>query len=531
MVLSAQEVREALAGRGLADAVAGAFLDAGIDGNALLVMEKADLKDELGLSSLADRKRAWAAVCDLRAQIAAKAGGPAPKRTPPEDGDGVGETAVALQGAAKRPRSGWVPPLGSRVIAQGLVKAKELNGEEGVVVRSEGDRFVVNFEWLGEKSLRPENMRPAPQKGVKQPRPAAAPAPAPPPRPAYCPFVGDKVTVYGLDPADPFNKALNGESGMVTAVAPGKVTVEFQAKPPFDRVIPPGNLRPYGVKTEEEEAAEKKKTQKRTRQRLRAAKLRQERKVDTFEVGMEAEVVILAGTFKNKWVPCRILAEDMGDKYTIYVLPTDRYGGAAGAAGKRICGVKARHLRKKRERSSLPPGERSIFDGVQEDSVMGKYWDQLTYIQKRLCIENGIVPQPPTITTDIWETVDNVNRARLADSWSLDHPGQLIIGRDPEPAGKTQLAQTLRGLDSLWAGVGDDDGSSVATESGASDGAGGGYAIPSPRAPPRAPPRPPAPPPDYAAQAQAFMSERSRAEMDKTMERAADAEWKEGSFR
>eukprot|EP01062_Namystynia_karyoxenos_P059155 TRINITY_DN5057_c0_g1_i1.p2 TRINITY_DN5057_c0_g1~~TRINITY_DN5057_c0_g1_i1.p2 ORF type:complete len:663 (+),score=158.62 TRINITY_DN5057_c0_g1_i1:81-2069(+) len=71
----------------------------------------------------------------------------------------------------------WLPPhlsRGTTVIAHSLVGAKELNGLKGTVVRGRPDgRVVIVFDMVGEKAIKPENMRIEQPAGP--PRPTAGP--------------------------------------------------------------------------------------------------------------------------------------------------------------------------------------------------------------------------------------------------------------------------------------------------------------------------------------------------------------------
>lgn len=61
------EVCDALSARGLSAAVVSAFRTNCVDGATLLALEKAELKDELDIAALQDRKRAWEAVGAIKA--------------------------------------------------------------------------------------------------------------------------------------------------------------------------------------------------------------------------------------------------------------------------------------------------------------------------------------------------------------------------------------------------------------------------------------------------------------------------------
>eukprot|EP00662_Eupelagonemidae_sp_cell21_P029037 gene29037-49273_t len=103
----------------------------------------------------------------------------------------------------------------------------------------------------------------------------------------------------------------------------------------------------------------------------------------------DAEVVILAGQWRNKWVPCTIEKVEGGGLYSIHVLPTDKFDGAAGASDKHVPHIKQRHLRKRlalnpcHAEPALPPPTASVGD------AMGQAWDALTDEQRELCVASG----------------------------------------------------------------------------------------------------------------------------------------------
>eukprot|EP01065_Artemidia_motanka_P000627 TRINITY_DN1028_c2_g2_i1.p1 TRINITY_DN1028_c2_g2~~TRINITY_DN1028_c2_g2_i1.p1 ORF type:complete len:682 (+),score=169.25 TRINITY_DN1028_c2_g2_i1:53-2098(+) len=84
---------------------------------------------------------------------------------------------------------------GASVVAHGLVGAKELNGLNGKVIGIRADgRVVIDFERVGNKALKKENLKPPPRAGPVRPSPP--PEDAGPQPPTNLPFaVGAQVEV------------------------------------------------------------------------------------------------------------------------------------------------------------------------------------------------------------------------------------------------------------------------------------------------------------------------------------------------